>query len=75
MKNPIVVDVTVNGKRVNDFIVNTEDLFRVIHEILPVEVAMELDDFINQLEIELQEVTDQLSWYVEDEKLLTQLKG
>lgn len=79
MKNPIVVDVTVDGKRVNDFIVNTEDLFRVIHEILPTEISMELDEFINDLELRLDTVSTELELYGRDieflENQLEELRG
>ena len=79
LSNPIVVDVTVNGKRIEEKILDTSDLFRVIYEILPVEVSRELDDYIEQLELRLETVSTELELYGRDieylENQLEELRG
>ena len=66
MENPIVLEKIVNNKVVTEYIFNDDDLFRFIHDVLPKEVAMELDEYINQLELRLETVTTELELYARD---------
>lgn len=75
MKDPIILERVVNNIVVTEHLYTYEDLFRFIYDVLPKEVAMELDEYINQLELKLETVSTELELYAKDvENLENQLE-
>ena len=75
MKDPIILERVVNNIVVTEHLYTYEDLFKFIYDVLPKPVAMELDEYINQLELKLETVSTELELYARDiEHLENQLE-